>query len=164
LSFERLPVPEAVDTMSAAAAQKRLARQRRGDPDDLVACLRDGINMTPAIEQACSTPAVTDYLQKLSSTVGQSIEPKRLLPSSPAHGVFKWAYPISGTELYLSLGEADDAPTDETVAEVRIHCKGPNLGSAGGPTLQPLGPIARVRYEGLLAGGASPVRGKGSSP
>jgi hypothetical protein len=46
------------------------------------------------------------------------------------------------------------------VAEVQIHCKGPNLGSAGGPTLQRLGAIARLRYEGLLAGGGSPMQAK----
>ena len=34
-----------------------------------------------------------------------------------------------------------------------MYCDGPNLGSAGGPTLQPLGAIARLHYRGLLAEG-----------
>jgi hypothetical protein len=158
LSFERLPVPEAVDTMSGAAAEKWLARRRKSDTDDLTDLRGAGINMTPAIEQGCSTPAVADYLQRLSSLVGQSVKPRTLLPPRPAHGVFKWAYPIPGTGLYLSLGEPDEAPANETVAEVQVHCAGPNLGSAGGPTLQRLGPIARLGYAGMLADGASPTR------
>jgi len=158
LSFERLPLPEAVDTMSEAAAEKWLARRRKYDPGDFTDPRRAGINMTPAIEQACSTPAVADYLQRLSSLAGQSIKPRKLLPPRPGHGVFKWAYPIPGTGLYLSLGEPDEAPANGTVAEVQVHCAGPNLGSAGGPTLQRLGPIACLGYAGMLADGASPAR------
>jgi hypothetical protein len=81
-----------------------------------------------------------------------------LRPPRPAHGVLKWAYPIPGTGLYLSLGEPDETPAIGTVAEVQVHCDGPNMGSAGGPTLQLLGPIARLGYEGMLADGARPMR------
>lgn len=157
LSFERLPLPEAVDTMSDAAAAKWLARRRKADADDLSAHRQDGINMTPEIDQACSSPSVADFLQRLSRVVGKTLKPKRLLPTLPAHGMFKWAYPIPGTGLYLSLGEAEDPSPDKTAAEVQIHCKGPNFGSAGGPTMQLLGPIARLAYQGLLADGTPAV-------
>jgi hypothetical protein len=150
LSFERLPLPEAVDTMSDAAARKQLAKRRRSSVDDPALLRQDGINMKPIIEQACSTPIVQDYLRRLGEMVGETVKPRQLLPPPPADRVFRWAYPIAGTDLYLSLGDADEAPADETVAEIQIHCDGPNLGSAGGPTLQMLGAIARLGYQGLL--------------
>ena len=155
LSFERLPVPEAVDTMSEAAARKQLAKRRRSGSDDPTVWRQDGINMTPMIEQACSTPIVQDYLRRLGEMVGRTVKPRQLLPPGPADAVFKWAYPIAGTDLYLSLDDADEAPADETVAEVQIHCEGPNLGSAGGPTMQMLGAIARMQYKGLLVRGSA---------
>jgi hypothetical protein len=46
-SFERLPLPEAVDTMSEAAAEKWLARRRQANADDRSELREDGINMTP---------------------------------------------------------------------------------------------------------------------
>ncbi len=148
LTFERLPIPEAVDTMSEAAAEKWLARRRKAAPNDLHGFQSDGINMTPVIEQACNSEWVIDYLQRLSSLVGKTVKPAGLLPPKPHHRIFKWAHPIPDTKLFLSLGDADDEPTKS--AEVQIHCDGPNLGSAGGPTLQRLGPIARVGFKGLL--------------
>ena len=44
LEFERLPIPEAIDSMSGAAAEKRLARSRaeRADPDALPGFRRTG--------------------------------------------------------------------------------------------------------------------------
>jgi hypothetical protein len=144
--------------MSEAAAEKWLARRRESNPADITDLRRVGINMTPAIEQACNTAVVAEYMQRLSSLVGQSVKPRKLLPPRPAHGRFKWAYPIPATGLYLSLGEPSEPPENETVAEVQVHCDGPNLGSAGGPTLQLLGPIARLGYEGILGDGASPTR------
>jgi hypothetical protein len=151
LSFERLPVPEAVDTMSEAAARKQLARRRRSAPDEPLRIRDDGINMTPIIEAACNSPAVTDYLKQVAGLVGQAVKPRQLTPPGRVDAVFRWAHPVPGTDLYLSLGEAEEAPSEESVAEVQIHCEGPNLGSAGGPTLQQLGPIARIGYQGLLA-------------
>lgn len=149
LSFERLPVPEAVDTMSEAAARKQLAKRRRSSEGPSL-LRQDDINMTPIIEQVCNTPMVHEYLRRLEGLVGQKVGPRQLLPAWPADRVFRWAYPVAGTDLYLSLGEADEAPADETAAEIQIHCDGPNLGSAGGPTLQLLGAIARLGYQGLL--------------
>jgi hypothetical protein len=149
IGFERLPVPEAMDTFSAEATRRRLSRVRslKDDPASLMA---GGINMTPEIERACSTREVQEYLARLASLVGRELNPHELLPPLPAHGYFKWAYPVPGTAIYLSLSEAEATSEQERVAEVEVHCEGPNMGSAGGPTLQPLGAVARLRYEGLL--------------
>ncbi len=152
LSFERLPIPEAVDYLSAAAAAKRLARQRM-EPVDPGAGWHEGINMTPAIARACGRSEVQDYLNRLSTLPGQEVVPHQLLPSLQVHRYFKWAYPISDTGIYLSLSDSDAPTGGGRTAEVRVHCVGPNFGSAGGPTLQPLGAIARLRYQGLLVEG-----------
>lgn len=151
LSFERLPVPEAVDTMSEAAAKKQLARKRRDALADPSSLWHDGINLTPQIEQACNLPQVVQYFRRLQGAVGKVVKPRRLLPTKPSDTVFKFAYPIAETGLYLALDESDEPSDDHRLADVEILCEGPNLGSAGGPTLQSLGPIARIAYEGLLA-------------
>jgi len=150
--FERLPIPEAVDTMSGAAAEKQLARQRREGTAKFEVSA-GGINMTPAIEQACSAPEVQQYFECLARLVGEVVEPRRLLPPLAAHGRFKWAYPVADTGICLSLREAENVGGQRRAAEVQVHCTGPNLGSAGGPTLQSLGAVARLEYEGLLEEG-----------
>ena len=159
LAFERLPIPEALDYWSAGAAEKHLAR-RKAEPFDSDAPggrpeglhRQDGINMTPLIARACNTGEVQDYFARLAALCGREVAPQGLLPPLPAHGHFKWAYPVAEMGIYLSLSDSKAPVDDARVAEVQVHCDGPNLGSAGGPTLQPLGAIARLRYQGLLAG------------
>ena len=149
LDFERLPIPEAVDQMSAAALEKwQTRRSMELNRDDTFR--QEGINMTPAIARLCEMSEVRNYVRKLEETVGQEVIPNQLLPPFKAHGHFRWAYPVVDTGLYLSLGEADAAAAGERVAEVQVHCNGPNLGAAGGPTLQSLGAVAQIRYRGLL--------------
>jgi hypothetical protein len=152
LEFERLPIPEAIDSMSGAAAEKRLARWRaeRSDTDVTPDLREDGINMTPLIARACDTRDVQDHFGRLAALQGREVAPQELLPSLAAHGIFKWAYPVPDTGIYLSLSESETSTDAERVAEVQVYCDGPNMGSAGGPTLQPLGAVARLRYEGLL--------------
>jgi hypothetical protein len=145
--------------MSEAAAEKRLARWRaeRFGPDAPPDAGQeglyrlDGINMTPLIARACDASEVQDYLARLAALRGREVAPQELLPPLAAHGLFKWAYPVAESGIYLSLSDSDPLADDARVAEVQVHCDGPNLGSAGGPTLQPLGAVARLRYEGLLA-------------
>jgi hypothetical protein len=163
LAFEPLPIPEAVDGMSWAAAEKRLAR-RRSNPDAAATRRNDGINMTLAIAAACERPDVQSYFNKLAAFVNKEVAPDDLRPLIPADGMFQWAHPVGDTGIYLSLDEVEDedqttvtsasrkdaATCGERVAEIQVHCEGMNLGSAGGPTLQPLGAVARIRYRGLL--------------
>ena len=161
LAFERLPIPEAVDYWSAAAIEKQIAR-RKAEEFDLNAPgasrqerlhRQDGINMTPVIAQVLNLAEVQDYLARLTALAGQEVAPQELLPPLAAHAYFKWTYPVAGTGLYISLSDSDAPADNARVAEVQVHCEGPNLGSAGGATLQPLGAIARLRYQGLLAAG-----------
>jgi hypothetical protein len=151
LAFERLPIPEAVDTMSDTAAEMQLKRFRQKGRS-LTHWHDAGINMTPEIERACGMPEMQAYLGQLAALVGQEVAPKQLKPDWKADGRFRWAHRIPGTRLYVSVAESEKQPETGRVAEVQVHCDGPNLGSAGGPTLQLLGGIARLQYEGLLAG------------
>ena len=150
LAFERLPIPEAVDQMSAMALQRR--HLRRGiEPDSLRKPREDGINMTPVIADACETDEVLAYFRQLEGLVGQDVAPVELLPSWRPHGCFGWAYPLAGSGIYLALEDTEPESVGQRIAQVMMYCDGPNLGSAGGPTLQPLGAVAELHYLGLLA-------------
>ena len=146
-SFERMPIPEAIDHISGTAAEKRLQRAKASGVDDLK---RDGINMTPEIEKVYNTVEVVDYLAHLSTLTGQELVPNKLLPPFKSHGYFKWAYPVANTNIYISLKDPELPVDGKGTAEIQLHCKGPNLGSAGGATLQRLGTIACIHYQGLL--------------
>jgi hypothetical protein len=148
LSFERLPIPEAVDQLSEAAAKKWLARRRTGGRAANRA--GGGINLTPKIARACAQADVQEYLTRLAQLTGQILDPAQLKPPFTPSGRFKWAHPIPETKLFLSLTEEKPEDAVEGVAEVEVYCTGPNMGSAGGPTLQALGSIGRIRYQGLL--------------
>lgn len=149
VTFERLSIPETLDTMSEAAARKQLARRRK-NPLDANVLANVGINMTPQIARACELPAMVGYLEQLATCAGRVLQPNELLPPFKPHELFKWAHPIRETKLFLSLDEGESASEKERAIEVRVHCAGPNMGSAGGPTLQLLGVIARLKYQGLL--------------
>lgn len=144
LSFEHLPLPEAVDDLSDAAAQKTLELHRKNPTD--TDWSRRGINMTPEIDCACQSPQVQQYLARLDALVGHECRPSDLLPQFPAHGLFKGAHPVADTPIFLSLTEGEPTAEGARTAEVQTLCRGPSLGSAGGPTLMHLGPIARLTY------------------
>ena len=151
LAFERLAIPEALDYSSPSAAAKTLEQRRRDSrPGNTWS---QGINRTPDIARACGTPEVRAYLARLGTMPGQEVALPQLLPPFDASSRFRWAYPVGNTGIYLSLAEAAAQPGDHRAAEVQMYCDGPNLGSAGGPTLQPLGAIARLHYQGLLVEG-----------
>lgn len=155
---EVLAVPEVMDTWSEEAIRAILAQAK----DSLVrqqtlqdAMARSGINRTEEVALACQSEAVQRYFLTLASHSGQELPPTELTPSLEPDRVFKWAYPIPGTQLYLALSEAEPQE-EETVCEVAIYGRGPNLGSAGGPTLAKNGAIAAIYYEGRLLGIGSP--------
>jgi hypothetical protein len=106
--------------------------------------------MTPVIAWACVTREVQDYFARPTALQGRDVAPQELLQPFAAHYRFKWAYPFAGTGIYLSLPESETSSDAGRVAEAEVHCDGPNMGSAGGPSLQSLGAVARLRYEGPL--------------
>jgi len=146
LAFERMPIPEALDYLSPAAVAKTLKRQ--GESLGPNTWSPHAINRTPEIARACDTPEVRGYLAGLAIMPGQEMPPRQLLPPLKPSGRFKWAYPVGDTG-YLSLADAVVQTGDMGTAEIQLYCDGPNLGSAGGPTLQPLGAIARLHYQGF---------------
>ena len=151
LGFERLPIPEVLDYLSPAAAAKSV--KARGESFEASTWSPEAINRTPEIARACETLEVREYLAPLAAMPDQEVAPGQLLPPLKPSGRFKWAYPVANTGIYLSLNDALAQTGDKRTAEIQAHCDGPNLGSAGGPTLQPLGAIALLHYQGLLAEG-----------
>src|SRR5437016_9596808 len=74
VALEELPIPEAVDRHSDAAARKRQARRAdaTGSLEEQLKRLDQGINMTPAIAEACRTAAV----RELSETTRRPVRPR----------------------------------------------------------------------------------------
>src|SRR5438094_30981 len=83
LAIERLPIPEAIDSMSAEAAEKRY---RRRQPAGRASRFGDGINRTPEIQQAYEQPSMRAYFEKLSSLIGQVLPSQALCPPWPPDG------------------------------------------------------------------------------
>jgi hypothetical protein len=110
----------------------------------------EGINRTPEIAAACARADVQDYFQRLGQMTGQILDPAQLKPPFEPSGRFKFAHPIPETKLFLSLTEEKSHDANEGTASVEVYCDGPNMGSAGGPTLLALGSVGRIRYQGLL--------------
>ena len=144
LAASRLPTPEIVDDgMIAPKLSRRLGGAPYGERPS-------GRNLTPHIDRVLGRPEVTAYFGGLKALVGTTVGPDRLLPPWDADRYFRRAYPVGESGFYLGLREADDSTRADGRAEVELLCDGINFGSAGGPTLSPLGPVVGIRYRGVL--------------
>jgi hypothetical protein len=142
-SVEILPIPEAVDLHSSEAAVRWTTLSREEEPAEL----RHGINLTPEVAEAASR--LEAYFASLRSQAGKALRPELLDPPLERDANFRWAYRIPQSTLLISMQDRDD---QEGLCEVLIHGPGPNLGSAGGPTLQRFGALAAVYYRRRLTG------------
>lgn len=152
LKVEILPVPEVMDYFSQEAARARLTRsQLSGGKLSNEHLDLWGINRTPEVASAYDSEVVQDYFRMLENCQGQEVDPNKLTPQLEPDKYFKGTYPIPGTQLYISLREAELQAGCRTCRVVLLG-KGPNLGSAGGPTLQEFGAVAVMYYHGRLLG------------
>jgi len=141
------PVSEVIDLFSEEAQKVGAARGHTLDnesPEKKFSL--QGINRTPEIAAAYESEPVKRYFQALQSQQGKLLPPRELLPGLKPDKFFKWAYPLPGTKLYLTLSDATPRQA-ERVCQVMCCSRGPNLGSAGGPTLQHLAALASIHYE-----------------
>ena len=146
------PVPEVIDYWSAEALRARQAHRQPPQEEPLNQAMRlEGINRTPDVAAAYHSDAMQSYFRTLQGYQGQEVSPTELLPPLQSDTYFKWAFPIPGSRLYLSFSEAVHEGA-ERICEVVLYGRGPNFGSAGGPTLQPFGAVAAIHYEGHLVG------------
>jgi hypothetical protein len=145
ISVRRLPLPEAIDSLSDEAYRRGRAR---GDPSR--AAREGSVNLTPEIEHACELAVVRAYFDKLDRLVQQVIAPNELLPPWKADSYFRSTYPLPGTRLWLAIDESEEQNGEYRAATLDVLSEGPNMGSAGGPTLQVLGSLVRIEYEGVL--------------
>ena len=104
-------------------------------------------NMTPEIAAAVDSRPFREWLSCLERMVGTEVRTEDLPPPFEIDSIFRWARVIPGSRLSVGI---DDANLESSTAEVILHARGPNLGSAGGPTRMPVGPIVQMPYEGLL--------------
>jgi hypothetical protein len=131
-SFEVRPIPEALDDFSIDAFRSAVR----------------SINLTPAIAEV--TERLGAYLVELESRVGMEVETKSLMPPYDRLEAFGVVYKVHDAPLYLGFGQ--DKDTADAICHLQILGTGPNLGSAGGPTLQVYGNLATLGYEGRLEG------------
>lgn len=144
------PVSEVIDYFSEEALRARIHRGRALDDQSSVTDLSlQGINRTPEIAAVYESEPVQKYFQLLQNQQGKLLPPHELLPKLKPDKYFKQAYPLPGTKLYLVLSE-DASHGVERTCRVVYCCEGPNLGSAGGPTLQHLAALASIYYEGRI--------------
>lgn len=112
-----------------------------------------------------SPDAVQKYLAVLKNYSIQSlvqaptIPPKDLLPTwKNENSYFQWAYMIPRSDLSEAslerfiLPRYYLAPSETSLGVCQIHLlgPGPNLGSAGGPTITVIGTIATIIYRGNI--------------
>jgi len=105
--------------------------------------------------------ALQEYLSGLkgiSEQVPQKLKPEDLLPHWPKDSYYQHAYPIPG-----NFESTDSAKrygwnkyyicesTDEGISKVALWTKGPNMGSAGGPSIQQVGVVATIHFQGNIA-------------
>ena len=148
--IERLPIPEVMDFWSDEAQRRRLDRSQLSTAQPSTSDpLLDAVNRTPEVAVAYESESIQSYLHVLEGLQGQEVSPGQLVPLLKPDSTFRWAYQIPDTELFVSLAEAEPQGA-ERVCKVVIHGRGPNLGSAGGPTLQDFGALAAIHYEGRL--------------
>ena len=151
-TVERPPIPEWIDYWSGEALRARAAWSHLPGPEEFGAEIPpSGLNRTPELAAACESAVVQHYLRSLESYQGQVIPPTALLPPLKPDRYFTRAYPLPGSRLFVALDEAEPGG-GARMCEVVFYAQGPNLGSAGGPTLQKVGAIATIRYEGRLVG------------
>lgn len=116
----------------------------------------EGKKNAELLSQLLKQNKVSLYLRQLQQLERTTIAPASLKPLLKASGYFKWAYPIAkGSDLlgndefwgqyYLGLQD-----NKLGVCEIALFQTGPNMGSAGGPTLSPVGTIATIKYDGKL--------------
>ena len=148
--IEVLPIPEVMDYWSEeSAVGARGPDQFPGEKRSEEPWKVRGINRTPEIASACQSPFMQSYMRTLQNHQGQEVPPDKLVPQVEPDQYFRHAYPITGTGLFISLWEADPQGA-ERACQVVVLGKGPNMGSAGGPTLQGFGPTATIHYRGRL--------------
>ena len=123
-----------------------------------------------AIWKTAKTSALTNYLNTLSeiSVSGITLNPDDLLPGWPADGYFKYAYPIYDDKVehlriehkYLYIAAFYQAEEGD-ICTVALLQSGPNLGSAGGPSLETVGNIATLHYTPQLTTNSRSERPQG---
>jgi len=93
---------------------------------------------------------ISPYLDSLEKLVGKEAPIAQIMPPFPQGGYFKDAYFIPDSSNHLMFDEKEKSPSGLRVSEIHLMGRGPNLGSAGGPTIQSLAKLGVLEYEGRI--------------
>lgn len=114
-------------------------------------------NHAPAMRVLLEQNApLREYLESLQQMVGQEVPTREVFPKWQQHYFPSVFHVPSGLgvpnadRFLLRLSESEGRPTEYRVAEVGIWGDGPNMGSAGGPTIQRILPVGAFSYEGRV--------------
>ncbi len=120
-------------------------------------------NITDEVKGTVARDDLQKYLETLRESVGNLLDPKSILPPFQLDNYFSYAYriPDSITELpyYLIVRDLEETELswrdqrDGGVAVVQLWSRGPNMGSAGGPTITPVLDLAEIQYKGQFLPG-----------
>ena len=115
-------------------------------------------NHAPAMKVLLEQNApLREYLESLQQMAGQEVPTREVSPKWQQHyfpGVFHVPSGLgvpNANRFLLRLSESEDRPTGYRVAELGIWGDGPNMGSAGGPTIQRILSIGALNYEGRVS-------------
>lgn len=108
-------------------------------------------NYAPTIRKLMEeNQSVKQYFEALEQVVGQEIPTSRLLPNWEHDGYFR-VYQIPNADgLALNLNESGKRTNGHRVSEINLFDKGPNMGSAGGPTLSKILQVGHIKYAGRV--------------
>ena len=94
--------------------------------------------------------SLNPYLDSLEGFVGKEVLRSELLPQFPRDRYFRYSFGIPNTAYQLMFSEKGKTPAGLRIAELHLMGKGPNLGSAGGPTIRSLAQVGKLGYEGRV--------------
>ena len=109
---------------------------------------RNWYNRHQSDQSGIISSAINPYLDGLLKKIGKEVEQTEFLPKFKRDGYIK-SFNIPGTGYSCDFWEKDKKETP-SIAEFHLLGPGPNMGSAGGPTLQSYGLVGKLEYEGRL--------------
>jgi len=116
------------------------------------------INHAPAMRALLEQNApLREYLEGLQQMAGQEVPTREVFPKWQQQHYFPSVFQVpsgfgvpNADRFLLRFSEDEQSATEYRVAEVGIWGDGPNMGSAGGPTIQRILPIGVLDYEGRV--------------
>ena len=106
-------------------------------------------NYSAIIKKLIEKSRLTNYFKSLEQLVGKEVQRAQIFPKFEKDEYFRCTFEIPGTDYNLGFSE-NKTRKGIRKAKLIIMGQGPNLGSAGGPTLSELLTVGKIEYEGRI--------------